>query len=141
MKTHGKKLLIIAFLAFFTFLAESLMAQGHHHRGGRPDWAPAHGQRAKMKARHIYFPEYNFYYDLHRDAYIYLERGAWRISIHRPRFLRYIDMGNSIQVALVLNSDTPFYYNRAHRRGQYHDDFDRRQNNGQHRGHHKRYKG
>jgi len=143
MKTHGKKLHIIAFLGLFIFLADSGFAQGH--RGGRPSWAPAYGQRAQqVRARHIYFPEYNFYYDLQRDVYIYIDRGGWRITAQIPRFLRYVDLGNSIQVALVLNTDTPFYYNREHRRAYYYEEeFVRHDyhNNGHHNGHHKKHKG
>lgn len=131
MRTHGKNLLIIAFLVLFTFSVDSLSAQ--NHRNSRPSWAPVHGQRVKMKARHIYFPEYNFYYDLQRDVYIFLDRGGWRVSVHTPRFLRYVDLGNSVQVALAINTNTPFYYNREHRRAYYKDDFDRSPHHGHHR--------
>lgn len=143
MKTHGKKLLIIAFLGFFIFLADAGFAQTH--RGARPSWTAACGQRAQqVRHRHIYFPEYNFYYDLHRDVYIYLERGGWKITAQIPRFLRFVDLGNSVQMALVINTNTPFFYNREHVRAYFYEqNFDghNHQCNGHHNSNCKKHKG
>ena len=81
-------------------------------KGGPPSWAPAHGYRAKT--RHVYFPEYNFYFDLQRNVYIYLNADKWQISAKLPSIYAGIDLRSIAKVELELNTDTPQKYNAEH---------------------------
>ena len=77
MKTktfNSRTLKIVSIIALFiTFLLpESTFAQP-------PKWAPVYGYRAKT--RHIYFPQQNFYYDIQKHNYFYLNNGIWSVSV------------------------------------------------------------
>lgn len=99
------KILIIS--TFLLLLAsENIFAQGP------PPWAPAHGYRAKT--RQIYFPEQNFYYDIERNDYIYLNRGVWTISARIPAPFININLGRSVQIQLDLVGNEPYRYNSVH---------------------------
>lgn len=106
MKT---KELIVAFAAMFALTiaipAESAAAP--------PYWAPANGYRAKNT--HIYFPQQNFYYDLHRGVYIYMNGRNWSTSAALPVMYRNINLSVVPQVQLVINNHRPYDYNSNHR--------------------------
>ncbi len=78
-----------------------------------PPWAPAHGYREKT--RQIYFPQQNFYYDLHRGVYIYMNGRNWATSAMLPSAYRGINLRLAPQVQLSIGSDRPYIHNRDHR--------------------------
>jgi hypothetical protein len=78
-----------------------------------PHWAPAHGYREKT--RQIYFPQQNFYYDLHRGVYIYMSGRNWVVGTAIPSQYRGINLRVAPQVQLNIISDRPYVYNRDHR--------------------------
>ncbi len=80
---------------------------------GPPPWAPAKGYRAKT--RHIYFPEQNFYYDVQKRNYIYLNGRNWTVSVGLPSIFVGINLGRSTQIELDYYGAYPYYYNSNHR--------------------------
>jgi hypothetical protein len=105
-----QKLLFCAFLCLL--LCGENFAQGKSNGHGPPPWAPAHGYRAKT--RHIYFPEYNFYFDLERRVYIHLQAGRWTISVDLPTRLGNLNLRNASKFELELDIDNPQIYNADH---------------------------
>jgi hypothetical protein len=89
------------------------LAQGKEKPKGPPNWAPAHGYRAKT--RHIYFPDNNFYFDIQKNVYIYLSGDQWQVSIKLPSLFASIDLKGAVQVELELYTDTPQKYNAEHK--------------------------
>lgn len=106
MKTRN---LIIAFVAMLAFTIAMPVESG----ATPPPWAPAHGYREKT--RQIYFPQQNFYYDLHRGVYIYMNGKNWVTSIAIPMKYRNVNLRVAPQVQMVINSDRPYVYNNNHR--------------------------
>lgn len=104
MKSITKVVIISIFM--FLIIPDNLFAQGP------PPWAPAHGYRAKT--RHIYFPEQNFYYDIERRDYIYLNNGIWTVSVSVPAPFININLGRSVQVQLDFVGSDPYRYNSEH---------------------------
>lgn len=105
------KLILGIFLAGLFYLLP-LDAFSQKKGGGPPSWAPAHGYRAKT--RHIYFPDHNFYFDIQRGVYIYLEGAQWSIAARLPALFGNINLGASTQIELDLDSATPHTYNARH---------------------------
>lgn len=89
------------------------LAQGKDRPKGPPNWAPAHGYRAKT--RHIYFPDNNFYFDIQKNVYIYLSGDQWQVSVQLPSLLASINLKGAAQVELELYTDTPQKYNTEHK--------------------------
>jgi len=111
MKT---KTLLIALAAFFTlstFIPTEAVAATASQR--HPNWVPAKGYR--HETRHIYFPDYNFYYDNHRNVYIYFNNGKWRVNSNLPVIYSRYNLRKAMQVELNLNSNYPQRYNGQHR--------------------------
>ena len=111
MKTktfNSRTLKIVSIIALFiTFLLpESTFAQP-------PKWAPAHGYRAKT--RHIYFPQQNFYYDIQKHNYFYLNNGIWSVSVAIPAPCISINLGSAPQIQLDYYGAYPYYFNSNHR--------------------------
>jgi hypothetical protein len=79
---------------------------------GPPPWAPAHGYRAKTK--HVYFPDQNFYYDVEKRNYLYLQNGKWNVSVQLPSIYANINLGGSTQIQLEIGGHTPYTYNKEH---------------------------
>ncbi|MDR3652374.1 MAG: hypothetical protein P4L34_05310 [Paludibacter sp.] len=108
-----------------------------------PRWA----QGYRVRARHIYFPQQNFYYDTYRNVYIYPDRGRWVTSIHLPGIFAAINLFTAPKVELRVNTDYPYCDNRRHiemyrirNRGEYYEgnryrDDDRRRNDYNERDH------
>lgn len=106
MKTFPKLLVIITlFLLFIT--PQDLFSQGP------PPWAPAHGYRAKTK--HIYFPDQNFYFDIEKSVYLYLNNGSWSISASIPSVFGTINLNTARKVELEIGGHTPYQYNEQHK--------------------------
>ncbi len=104
---------LLAGIAVLLLSAFILPDNGYGQRKGPPPWAPAHGYRAKM--RQVYFPQYNFYYDTHRQVYIYMGGRGWEISVGLPARYSSVDLNGCAKILLDINSDTPQIYNRDHR--------------------------
>jgi hypothetical protein len=77
-----------------------------------PPWAPAHGYR--VKTRHVYFPQYNMYYDMNRSSYLYLNGGHWTVSATLPNIFVGINLGRATQIQLNYASYDPYRYNDIH---------------------------
>ncbi|MFN6946967.1 MAG: hypothetical protein ACK4ND_18635 [Cytophagaceae bacterium] len=80
---------------------------------GPPPWAPAHGYRAKT--RHIYFQDYDTYYDLQRGVYISLGNGRWEVSARVPSPLKGVNLKLANQIELDLDLDDPQRYYNDHK--------------------------
>lgn len=79
----------------------------HHH------WAPSCGYQPHT--RYIFYPDYNMYYDLRREAFIYLNGGGnWVIGIDLPVRFGRIDFARTAFIELDLVTDRPYYYNNRH---------------------------
>ncbi|UOX33579.1 hypothetical protein LXD69_16285 [Flavobacterium sediminilitoris] len=100
-----KQFLILAFLLLFC-IPQDLFSQGP------PPWAPAHGYRAKTK--HIYFPDQNFYYDIEKGVYLYLNNGNWSVSVSLPSIFGRINLNTARKVELEIGGHTPYQYNDKH---------------------------
>lgn len=113
-KAMKKKNNFIGFVVLIVLtLAPSLVLSGQRNEnGGPPPWAPAHGYRAKT--RHIYFPDYNFYFDVQRNVYIYLEGSNWQVNANIPIMYAGLNLKVAAKVELDLNTDTPQKYNVDH---------------------------
>lgn len=81
--------------------------------GGPPPWAPAHGYRAKT--RHVFFKDYDTYYDLAKGVYITLKKGKWEVSAKLPAILEKVDLKKAKQVELELDMDEPQKYFKEHK--------------------------
>jgi hypothetical protein len=79
---------------------------------GPPPWAPAHGHRVKTK--HVYFPEQNFYYDIEKRNYIYLRNGNWTVSMKVPSVFVGVNLKVAPRVELEIGGHTPYQYNKEH---------------------------
>jgi len=139
MKTKNKLAGLLILLALTFSVPFDTMAQRHGH-GGPPPWAPAHGYRAQV--RHVYFPEYNFYYDVQREMYIYMAGGNWLFSVSLPLMFARVDLPHAQMVELELYNDRPFIYNNFHREKyarHHHDDHYVIIDERDHRHHHRDY--
>ncbi len=101
----NKTVSLIAIL-FMVFLLPPIV------KASTPAWAPANGYRDKT--RHIYFPQQNIYFDLQKEVYMYDDGGVWFIIKSVPESYKNVNLKNSPQVQLFLNSDVPFTENVAH---------------------------
>lgn len=83
---------------------------------GPPSWAPAHGYRAK---HHVYFRDYQTFYDPHRGGYVYRSNNGWRFSRNVPSFMVGVDLGRArvqLLTDLPLNRQPERYYARYAKR-------------------------
>lgn len=115
MRHIATKLSAFAFLIvlFIGLEISDVQAQGREKKQqGPPPWAPAHGYRAKT--RHVYFPERNFYYDVQKGVYIYINNGRWEVSVKLPSFLSGYNLRSAAKVELDFAGDTPQQYNADH---------------------------
>lgn len=104
------KLLLCALVSLV--LSTEIIAQGKSNGQGPPPWAPAHGFRAKT--RHVYFPEYNFYFDIEKRVYIHFQAGKWTVSSDLPTKLNNINLRNASKFELDIDIDNPQIYNGEH---------------------------
>lgn len=104
MKTIAKTTVIATLLLLIA--SEATFAQGP------PPWAPAHGYR--NNTRHIYFPQYNMYYDMNRSSYLYLNGGNWEVSATLPNIFVGVNLGRAAQVQLNYVGYDPYRYNEVH---------------------------
>lgn len=81
--------------------------------GGPPAWAPAHGYRAKT--RHVFFKEYDVYYDLQRSVYISLSGSNWVVSAEIPAKIANVNLSAAVQLEIDLDADDPQRLYRNHK--------------------------
>jgi hypothetical protein len=103
-----KSIVRVTAIATFLFLIVPEIASAQ----GPPPWAPAHGYRAKT--RHIYFPQYNMYYDMNRSSYLYLNGGNWAVSAALPNIYVGLNLGRAAQIQLSYTGYDPYRYNNVH---------------------------
>ena len=101
------KLLFCA--AFCLLLSNEMVAQSKNFT---PSWAPSQGFR--VKTRHLYFPEYNFYFDLEKKVYIYLQSGRWINASELPHRLSNVNLRIAFKIELDLGIDNPQVHNNEH---------------------------
>ncbi len=81
-------------------------------RNGPPAWAPAHGYRAK---NHVYFRDYQTFYDPYREGYVYRRNNKWVFSRSVPTFLVGVNLGNArmnLITDIPVNRRPEQYYSR-----------------------------
>lgn len=81
-------------------------------RNGPPAWAPAHGYRAK---NHVYFRDYQTFYDPYREGYVYRRNDKWVFSRSVPTFLVGVNLGSArmnIITDIPVNRRPEQYYSR-----------------------------
>ncbi len=105
----GLVVIMIISLAF----SLDTFGQGKEKQKGPPPWAPAHGYRAQT--RHVYFPDYNFYFDIQKSVYIHLSGENWQVSAKLPSIFSGVDLKIALKVELDLDTDTPQNYNNDHK--------------------------
>ena len=106
---------VVFFMAFAPLSAKAHKGHNLHHGHGMytPYWVPNHIVRAEI--RHVYFPEFEIYFDRWNGTYLYFTGRRWVSSIYRPYGLRSIDFARSYKVGLAIDSPRPFVYDTRHR--------------------------
>lgn len=105
----------MALVLFMVLAPQSADAQRGHHERDRaytPYWIPAHIIAANV--RHVYFPEYNVYFDRRNGTYVYLEGRRWVVSRQLPYCLHSTNFVRAYKVGLHLNTARPYIYNQSH---------------------------
>jgi hypothetical protein len=150
-----KKILFIAALSFGCLTANLAKAQvGIHigvNIGAQPDWGPV----GYSHADYYYMPDIDAYYDVPAHQYVYFENNVWVHNRALPPRFAHFDRYNSYKV--VVNQRNPWEHHaeirnryavyRGHRdqqiirdsrddqyRNHWHEDGDRRHDNGNHNG-------
>lgn len=80
-----------------------------NHRSGPPDYAPAHGYRAKYQ--YHYYPRSKVYYDTARKIYFYLKGENWEVGVTLPGHLKN---GLGEYVSLELETSRPYLFHEKH---------------------------
>ena len=76
----------------------------------QPSWGPA----GYDYAMYYYFPEFNFYYDVERAVFHYLNYGRWVSAKVLPHGRHFpTDLHRYYKV--VINHSNPWHYNRQHK--------------------------
>jgi hypothetical protein len=83
--------------------------------GSPPPWAPAYGFQADT--RHIFFPEYNIYFNLETGVYISRNGNRWEESSRLPKNITWIDLRRAEKVELKVDTHAPQRFNPVHRLG------------------------
>lgn len=68
-----------------------------------PDWAPAHGHRAKH--RYMYYPSHQVYYEPASTTWFWLDGGNWRFGSRLPVVYQQYTRGG---VWVDLDDDRPY---------------------------------
>lgn len=76
--------------------------------GSQPAWGPV----GHNYVQYYYIPEYNIYYDVLTNRYVYLNNRRWIHAAMLPPHLRHIDLYRTHKV--VINQHNPFRYNHRH---------------------------
>ena len=113
MKPKTTLIGLAIFLTVTFALPLDTFGQGKVKSNGPPPWAPAHGYRAKT--RQVYFPEYNFYFDVQKSVYIYFSADNWQVGVKLPSLYVGVDLKGAVKVELELDTDSPQKYNADHK--------------------------
>lgn len=113
-------LAVLVVLGTTIFATEKVTAQVNVNIniGNQPAWGPV----GYDYAQYYYIPEYNIYYDVMTNRYIYMNNRRWIHNAMLPPHLRHINLFNTYKV--VLNQHNPYRYNNRHMR-----DYGRYKNN------------
>ena len=87
---------------------------GHYSHGHNapPAHAPAHGRRHHH--RYHYYPNAEFYFDIGRNMYFYLDSHAqWTFSVNLPIHLRHHLHNNYVEIE--MDDDRPYRQHRHHK--------------------------
>lgn len=111
-----KKLLFItALVATLSSCSVGLYTDGYHTQlssainlSVQPSWGPA----GYDYAPYYYFPEFDFYYDVNKAIFYYLNSGRWIAAKHLPPHFPH-DLHKYYKV--VLTERNPWIHNRIHR--------------------------
>lgn len=76
--------------------------------GQQPNWGPWGYEQAS----YYYFPDYQVYYDLHQQQFIYPERNRWIFSASLPIRLGRIDLYTAYKV--VINAPRPYLHHEEY---------------------------
>jgi len=87
-----------------------------------PAHAPAHGRR-RQQHRYHYYPNAEFYFDIGRNLYFYLDsRGRWSMSARLPHHLYGHLRGSYVE--FEMESDRPYrdfdHHKRKYKRDKHH---------------------
>ena len=62
----------------------------------------------------MYFPEYNFYFDIEKRVYIHFQAGKWTVTVDLPTRLGNLNLRNASKFELDIDIDNPQIYNSEH---------------------------
>lgn len=86
----------------------------HEAQNMPPAHAPAHGRRSQYH-RYYYYPNAEFYFDIGRNVYFYLDsRGQWVFSAALPVHLH--SYRHSHRVEIEMESDKPYSEHHHHKK-------------------------
>lgn len=110
-----KKLVLLGVLSLILFTGCRVVGGGVRVNVGHdlpPAHAPAHGRRGHHM--YHYFPDAEFYFDVSRNMYFYLDSNAhWTFSVNLPHRLRtHLHSG---YVEVEMESDRPYLKHKHHR--------------------------
>ena len=108
-------MVVVFLMTFAPTNAEAHRGNGgnHGHYAYNPYWVPGYVVRANM--RHVYFPEYEMYFDRWNGTYIYLNHGRWQVSVQIPFELRRVNFGHAYMVGVGIDTARPYVYRTQHR--------------------------
>src|SRR5690606_7512517 len=102
-KHHAKKVVYVKNGHYKKVKTVKYKMPKRHHIKQVPAWAHAHKFRGY---NHVYFPDYQVFYDAYRGGYVYWGRNQWLFSRRVPAFMARVNLNRArIQ---VLN-DIDFY--------------------------------
>lgn len=84
--------------------------RNHWHNSRPPAWAVRHDYYAD---HHVYFRDYDTFYDPYRGGYVYRYANDWRFSRDIPTFLASVDLGRArvqIMADIPLTKRPEQYY-------------------------------
>lgn len=106
-----KKIIFTSVLSFFVLTGchnygGGVIVSGGYSHGHNvpPAHAPAHGHRSH---RYHYYPNAEFYFDIGRNMYFYLDsRAQWSFSVNLPVHLRHHLHNNYVEIE--MDDDRPY---------------------------------
>ena len=108
-------MMLVFFMALMPIVAKAHKGHTGKHRNNlyTPYWIPHHIARANM--RHVYFPEFEIYFDRWNGTYVYLSGRQWVATTYAPYGLRGVNFARAYKVGLSINSSRPYVYHTRHR--------------------------
>lgn len=106
-----KQIVLLCVLSLFLVtgchnFGSGVRLSGHYSHGHNapPAHAPAHGHRSH---RYHYYPNAEFYFDIGRNIYFYLDsRAQWSFSVNLPVHLRHHLHNNYVEIE--MDDDRPY---------------------------------